>query len=64
MKTDDLIDMLATGPDVAVARAPAGRNALLVLGALLLSGIVMAATLGLRPQLGQALLLPAFWLKN
>lgn len=63
MKTDDLIEMLSTGPDVAVTRVPAGRNALLVLGALLLSGIVMAATLGLRPQLAQALMLPTFWLK-
>ena len=63
MKTDDLIDMLATGPDVAVSPAPAHRNVLLVLGALLLSGGVMAATLGLHPHLAQALMLPAFWLK-
>ena len=63
MKTEDLIDMLATGPDVAVAPAPMGRNVLLVLGALLLSASLMAVTLGVRPQLGQAALLPAFWLK-
>lgn len=63
MKTDDLIEMLSTGPDVAVARRPAGRNVMLVLGALLLSGLLMAATLGLRPQLAQAAMMPAFWLK-
>ncbi|MCY0916337.1 DUF1109 domain-containing protein [Massilia antarctica] len=63
MKTDDLIEMLSIGPDVGLARTPAGRNALLVLGALLLSAVVMAATLGLRPQLAQAVVLPAFWLK-
>lgn len=63
MKTDDLIEMLATGPDVAIGRAPVGRSVLLVLGALLASGILMTATLGLRPQLAQALTLPAFWLK-
>jgi hypothetical protein len=63
MKTDDLIDMLATGPDVAVKRAAPGRNVLLVLGALLLSGILMAATLGVRADLAQEAMLPAFWLK-
>ncbi|MEJ7808346.1 MAG: NrsF family protein, partial [Telluria sp.] len=63
MKTDDLIDMLATGPDVAVARAPLARNALLVLGALLLSALLMAATLGVHPHLAQEAMLPAFWLK-
>ncbi|WP_426104887.1 NrsF family protein [Massilia sp. TSP1-1-2] len=63
MKTDELIDMLATGPDVALARATAGRNVLLVLGALLLSGLLMGVTLGLRPHLGLAVALPAFWLK-
>ena len=63
MKTDDLIEMLATGPDVAVTRVPAGRNVLLVLAALLLSGVIMAITLGVLPNLMQALTLPAFWLK-
>ncbi len=63
MKTDDLIDMLASGPDVAVARTPIARHALLLLGALLMSGVLMAATLGVRDQLVQAALLPAFWLK-
>ena len=63
MKTDDLIEMLATGPDVAVTRAPVGRNVLLVIGALLLSGVIMAVTLGVLPNLTQAMTLPAFWLK-
>lgn len=63
MKTNDLIDMLATGPDVALAPVPVLRNTLLVLAALLLSGILMTATLGLLPQLAQAPHQPAFWLK-
>ncbi len=63
MKTDDLIEMLATGPDVALARPPVARNAALLLGALLLSGVMMAVTLGVRPQLAQAAQDPAFWLK-
>jgi hypothetical protein len=63
MKTEDLIDMLASGPDVAVARPAPGRNVLLVLGALLLSGILMAVTLGVRADLAQEAMLPGFWLK-
>ncbi|MBC7685171.1 MAG: DUF1109 domain-containing protein [Bdellovibrionales bacterium] len=63
MKTDDLIEMLATGPDVAVASAPTLRNVLLLLGALLLSGAMMATILGLLPHLAQAMQHSAFWLK-
>jgi hypothetical protein len=63
MKTDDLIDMLATGPDVALARRSAARHALLLAAALGLSGVLMALTLGVRPQLAQAAMDPAFWLK-
>jgi hypothetical protein len=63
MKTDDLIDMLASGPDVTVARAASGRNLALLAGALLLSGILMAVTLGVRDDLLQEAMLPLFWLK-
>ncbi len=63
MKTDDLIDMLASGPDVAVTRSPVLRNTALLLGALLLSGILMAATLGVRADLLAEAALPLFWLK-
>ena len=63
MKTEDLIDMLATGPDVAVAPPPLLRNAATLLGALLLSGIMMAATLGVRADLLAEAALPLFWLK-
>lgn len=63
MKTDDLIKMLATGPDVAVTRVPLARNVGMLLGALLLSGFVMAVTIGVRDDLAQEAMLPAFWLK-
>lgn len=63
MKTDDLIEMLATGPDVVAARAPGAPSILLVLGAVLSSVVLMLVTLGMRAHLAQALLLPAFWLK-
>jgi hypothetical protein len=63
MKTDDLITMLATGPDVALARPPVARNALLLAGAVLLSAIIMTLTLGLHPQLAQEMRMPAFWSK-
>lgn len=63
MKTDDLIEMLATGPDVAVTRVPLARNVGMLLGALLLSGFVMAVTIGVRDDLAQEAMLPAFWLK-
>lgn len=63
MKTDEFINMLASGPDVAVTPPPA-RAALLPLAAgLLASTAAMLVLLGIRPDLGAAMLLPAFWLK-
>ena len=61
MKTDDLIDMLASGPDVGLAARPGYTAWLPLLAALLASAAIMLAMLGLRPDLGQAALLPAFW---
>lgn len=63
MKTDDLIDMLASGPDVGVAARPARASLLPLCAGLLASTFIMLAVLGLRPDLGQAEMLPAFWLK-
>lgn len=62
MKTDDLIDMLARGPDVRLDRA---RSRWLphVLAGVLASAALMLALLGVRPDLGPAMLLPAFWIK-
>lgn len=63
MKTDDLIDMLASGPDVAVAARPARASLPPLLAGLLASIAIMLAVLGPRPDLGQAEMLPAFWIK-
>jgi len=63
MKTDDLINMLASGPDVAAPQVPLLRFAAMIAGGLLLSIILMLLMLGLRPKLGELAMLPAFWIK-
>ncbi|KKO64727.1 hypothetical protein VM94_01431 [Janthinobacterium sp. KBS0711] len=65
MKTDDLIAMLASGPDVAAAPPPGMRwRAAGTLGAGLLASVaLMAMLLGVRPNLEQLALLPDFWIK-
>ena len=61
MKTNELIDMLSTGPDAA---PPSARVLLLpVLGGLLASTVIMMVLLGVRPNLLEELALPAFWAK-
>ncbi|MDM5181083.1 DUF1109 domain-containing protein [Massilia sp. DJPM01] len=63
MNTDELIDMLSSGPDVRVQAAPA-RTALLPLAAgLLASTFIVLAGLGLRADLAQAATLAPFWTK-
>ncbi|MTV36228.1 NrsF family protein [Duganella radicis] len=63
MKTDDLIDMLSTGPDAGAATRPQAARALLlpVLGGLLASGALMVVLLGVRRNLLEELTWPAFW---
>ena len=65
MKTDDLIALLASGPDVAAAPPPGARwRAAGTLGAGLLASVaLMAMLLGVRPNLEQLALLPDFWIK-
>ena len=65
MKTDDLIAMLASGPDVAAAPPPGVRwRTAATLGAGLLASVaLMAAWLGVRPNLAQLALRPDFWIK-
>lgn len=63
MKTDDLITMLANGPDVGVAARPLRANALPLLGGLLASAMLMLVLLGVHPNLAGELLMPAFWVK-
>jgi hypothetical protein len=63
MRTDDLVDMLATGAGAAAPNAAARRYLTAIgwgaLGAALLMGIL----LGVRRDLGLAALLPMFWVK-
>ena len=65
MKTDDLIAMLASGPDVAAAPPPgASWRASATLGAGVLASVALMATLlGVRPNLEQLAVLPDFWIK-
>lgn len=63
MKTDDLINMLASGPDVSTPKIPTRRFVLFIsLGVLTSIGIMMT-TLGLRPNMVELAMLPAFWIK-
>ncbi|RBA24696.1 NrsF family protein [Herminiimonas fonticola] len=63
MKTDDLINMLASGPDVAAPKIPVRRFALLIALGVLASIAIMMTTLGLRPNMTELAMLPAFWIK-
>ena len=63
MKTDDLINMLASGPDVAAPKIPVRRFALLIALGVLASIAIMMMTLGLRPNMLELAMLPAFWIK-
>ena len=63
MKTDDLISMLSSGPDVGVAARPLRATVLPLLGGLLASVVLMLALLGVHPDLARVVLLPAFWVK-
>ena len=61
MKTDELIAMLASGPDAALVRRPARAVAGPVLAALAASAGLMWLLLGPNPALAGAAMLPAFW---
>ena len=63
MKTDDLINMLASGPDVAAPKMPLRRFALFIALGVLASIAIMITTLGLRPNMMELATLPAFWVK-
>lgn len=63
MKTDDLIAMLASGPDVRVGAPPARVTALPLAGAVLASMLLMLVLLGPRADLAEEMALPAFWMK-
>lgn len=62
MKTDELITMLASG-DVRPQAVPIRRIALQIALGVLATIILMATMLGVRSNMAQVLLMPAFWLK-
>jgi len=57
MKTDDLINMLASGPDVAAPKVPLQKFAMVVSSGVLLSVILMLTVLGLRPNMSELAML-------
>lgn len=64
MKTDDLIDMLSSGPDAGVAPDAGSRSTLVPLFAgLVASAALMLALLGVRPDLAEEMTQLAFWSK-
>ncbi|MYM70819.1 DUF1109 family protein [Duganella sp. FT134W] len=63
MKTDDLIMMLSSGPDLRPAPRPLTASLLPLSAGLLASVVLMLVLLGVRSDLAQATALPAFWLK-
>jgi len=62
MKTDDLINMLASG-DVKPEPIPVARIATQIALGVLVAIALMATFLGVRDNLLQVLMLPAFWMK-
>ncbi len=63
MKTDDLINLLASGPDVSAPKLPVRHFALLIALGMLASIVIMMTTLGLRPNMAALAMLPQFWVK-
>lgn len=61
MKTDDLVAMLARNAEPVAAKQGRGRWVAIGAAALLASFVLMAVTLGLRPDLTQAAADPMFW---
>ena len=56
--------MLSTGPDVGAPVRPGVGGVALVAGSIMLSVVLMAATLGVRADLAQAITWPAVWIKT
>jgi hypothetical protein len=64
MKTDDLINLLASGNAPVRRAALPGQSLPALLAALAVAGAVMVFQLGIRPDLGAAVGLPMFWIKQ
>ena len=63
MKTDDLINLLANGPDLASPPRPGRARWLPLVAAIAASALLMVLLLGVRRDLAHAATLPAFWVK-
>ena len=63
MRTDDLVTMLATGAGAVRPNQPERRFAAALGCGLVSAALLMALLLGLRPDLGEAISLPMFWVK-
>ena len=63
MKTDDLIDMLATGTEATDQSAIIRRSAAILGWSVLMSSGIMYVLLGIRSDIGTAIFFPMFWIK-
>lgn len=63
MKTDELVNILASGAGAVQPHAAARRYASAIGWGLLGAALLMALLLGVRHDLAQAVLLPMFWVK-
>jgi len=63
MRTDELVQMLATGHEPVDARAPARRLAVAAALGALVAAALMLAFLGVRPDISRVASLPMFWIK-
>jgi hypothetical protein len=63
MRTDDLVTMLATGAGAVKPNAAARRYAAAIACGALSAALLMSILLGVRHDLGAAVLLPMFWVK-
>lgn len=63
MKTDDLVSLLATSSEPVKPHAVERRFAIALGLGMLATGLILASTLGVRPDLRETMLLPMFWIK-
>ena len=63
MKTDELISLLAADTAPVPRNAAPRQIAIAVAAGVALAALMMLLTMGVRPDLGQAILLPMFWMK-
>lgn len=63
MKTDELVTFLATGIEAVDPRAPARRAAAALAAGVLVSAVMMAVWLGVRPTLVRDVAVPMLWVK-